>query len=93
MLQVQVAALRLAIRAEGSADIRPFVVLQPQPAQPVHDLLLRAGHRPPHVRILDAQDELPAGLAGQQVVVQRRRAPSPGACAPSAKAPLARVRA
>jgi hypothetical protein len=53
-----------------AAYVGAFVPLQAQPVQAVDQLLLGLGVVASAVGVFDAQDELPAGLAGQQVVVQ-----------------------
>ena len=81
VLAVDLGALRLAVGAVGAADVGPLVPLQPEPAQARHQLLLGAGDEALAVGVLDAQDELPARLAGDQVVVER------GAPAPEVRVP------
>ena len=55
------------------ADLGPFVPVQAEPAEAVEDRLQRRlGHVPLLVGVVDAEDELPAVLAGEQPVEQGR---------------------
>ncbi len=68
--RVDLPALSLPVGSVRAADIRALIIVQAKPVQAIHDLLLRARHGSLNVRILDAQNELPAGLAGKQVIIQ-----------------------
>ena len=63
--------LLVALGARDLAD-RALVVVEPQPAQRVEDLLDVLGGRALAVGIFDAQDERPAVVSREQPVVQRR---------------------
>ena len=74
---VQRQALHLAVgrvRAAGrlAGDLRPLVPAQPQPVQPVEDVGLEGERAARLVRVLQAEDERPADVAGVQVVEERR---------------------
>src|SRR6266540_4438315 len=66
---IQLASIRLAIWAAWTTDVWALVVLKPQPAQPVNDLLLRARDGSRDIGIFDAQDKLAARLFGEEVIV------------------------
>ena len=68
---IEMRALGLAVRPIRPALVGAFIPFQAQPAQVVHEILLGLGHEAFAVGVFDAQDELTAGLAGQQEVVQR----------------------
>src|SRR5918993_1841842 len=72
MLRVDGKALRLPIRPMRSADVRPLIPREPQPAQVVVNGRLRRAGRALDVRVLDAQDERPARSPGEQPVEQGR---------------------
>ena len=55
-----------------TADIRAFVILQPQPMQAVDKLLFRPGYETFLVGIFDTQDESAAVMTCQQERIQRR---------------------
>ena len=69
---VQLEPLRLHVRPEGTADIRPFVPVQAEPAQGREERLDAAFDITLLVGVLDAQDELTAVVPRQQPVVERR---------------------
>ena len=75
--RVALEALHLAIRRVrpdllDPGHPRPLVPGDPQPVQAVEDVLLERLGAPGDVRVLEAQDERAAGMAGEQVVEQRR---------------------
>ena len=72
ILTVLRLALALAVRTIAAAVRGTFIGLQPAPAQALHNIFFRAGHKTRLVGILDAQDEITAVVAGKQVVVQNR---------------------
>src|SRR5688572_344205 len=49
-----------------SADVRAFIILQPQGLEAINQVLGRTLHLPVFVRIFQSQDELPIGLAIDQ---------------------------
>jgi len=72
MLLIELAPRQLVVWRMRAADPRALVPLESEPAQRFLDLGQRLGRAALGVRVLDAQDELPAALAGQQHVVERR---------------------
>ena len=70
--QVEVAPLRLDVGAVLAAHVRAFVVGKAGGGQRGVDLLHRAGNFALLVGVLDAQDELAAVAAGEQIGVKRR---------------------
>src|SRR5690606_13484662 len=71
VLAVDAEALALPVRAVRAADVGPLVPRDAEPAERVEDgpLALLGGAR--LVRVLDAQQELPAALLREGVVEQR----------------------
>src|SRR6187549_366450 len=65
-------ALRLEVRLVGAADLGPLVPIEPEPAEAVEDRLQRLGDVALLIGIVDAQQELPAALAREQPIEQRR---------------------
>ena len=70
MLAVDFGALGLAVGAVGAADVGAFVPGEADPLEGVEDHLLGGGDEAGAVGVLDAQDELAAALAGEEVVEQ-----------------------
>ncbi len=70
VLAVDLSALRLAIGAEGAADIGALVPGKAEPAQRVEYLLLRRGDEARAVRVFNAQNKFAAALAGVDVINQ-----------------------
>ena len=70
--QVEVAPLRLDVGAVLAAHVRAFVVGKAGGGQRGVDLFHRAGNFALLVGVLDAQDELAAVAAGEQIGVKRR---------------------
>ena len=70
--QIEVAALGLHIGAAGAADIRAFVMREAGGGERLVDQLDRARHLALLIGVLDAQDELAAVAAREQIGVQRR---------------------
>ena len=68
---VNVVALALEIRPEIAANLRTFVPIEPEPAQPVVDRRGRFLGVARLVRILDAQDERAAVMPREEPVEQR----------------------
>ena len=71
VLPVDLGPLALAIRAARSADVGPLVPPQAEPAEGVEDHGLARRGAALAVRVLDAEDELAAVLAGEGVVEER----------------------
>jgi len=69
VLLVNLLALRLPVRAVGAANVRAFVPLQAQPAQPGHQFFFRAGDKTFAIGVFNAQNKLSAGLVRQQIIV------------------------
>ena len=69
---VDLPPVGLAVRPAGAADIGTFIVINPQPMQPVDQFLFRSGYIALLVGIFDPQDEGAAGAFRQQVRIQRR---------------------
>ena len=63
--------VRFENRAEISADLRAFIPIEPEPAEPVVDRLRRFGRVARLIRILDAQDESAAGVTREEPVEKR----------------------
>ena len=73
---VAVGALRLEIRAVRPADLGAFVPVHAHPAEAVEDQRDGLLDVPLLVGVVDPEDELAAGVAGQQPVEQRRPHPA-----------------
>ena len=71
--RIEVQPLRLPIRPVRPLDVRPFVPVEPEPAQVVEDAGLRLTRRALDVGVLDPQDER-AVLAVREQPVEERRA-------------------
>ena len=73
---ITLAALRLKVRAVRPAEPcrrrRAFVPVDAEPVEAVENRLQRLGDVALGVGVVDPQDELPAVLAGEQPVEQRR---------------------
>ena len=69
---VAIEALGLEVRRVRSADVRPLVPVEAEPAQAVHDSRDHLPRRTFGVGVLDAQHERAAVPAGIQPVEQRR---------------------
>ena len=67
---VDFGALGLAVGAEGASDVGAFVPGEADPLEGVEDHLLGGGDEAGAVGVLDAEDELAAALAGEEVVEQ-----------------------
>ena len=72
VFQIDFAALALPIRGVRSSFGDPLVDAYPAPCERVEDIFLRSRHEPLRIGVFDAEDEVSAVLAGEQVVVQRR---------------------
>ena len=72
VLLVYLQPLRLGVGRVRPADIGTFVPVEAQPAERLHLLLDAALHISCLVRVLDAEEELPSVVAGEQPVEQRR---------------------
>ena len=70
MLAIERLALALPIGRMGAADIRPLVPLDAKPSQGIQNRPLRSRRAARRIRILDADDELPAPAFGQGPVEQ-----------------------
>ena len=68
---ITIGPLRLIIRRVRPADLRAFVPIDAQPAQPVQDRRQRLLDVPLLVGVVDPQDELPAVLPGEQPAKKR----------------------
>ena len=68
---VGLEALRLAVRSERAADVRPLVPVQAEPAEHVVELRLAVLAEAGSVGVLDAEDELAALLAREGEVEER----------------------
>ena len=71
MLFVQSIALRLAVRAEIATNVRAFVPVEAEPGQVAEDGLLGLLGGALEVGVLDAEDELAAPGAREEVVEER----------------------
>src|SRR5690606_32074712 len=71
ILAVHGLAVALAVGAVGAAHVRAFVPLKAQPAQRFENLVLGILRGAGLVRVLDADDELPAMAARKGLVHQR----------------------
>ena len=60
-LTIEVVALALRIRSEGSALVRPFLPLQAQPTQILDQGVIKVRLRAVGIEILVAQDQGPSG--------------------------------
>ena len=72
---VDLIALTLEIRTEISADLRTFVPVEPEPAQPVVDRGRSFGRVARFVGILDAQDKCAAVWRAKSQLKSAVRAP------------------
>ena len=68
MLAVDLGALGLAVGAVGASDVGAFVPGEADPLEGVEDHLLGGGDEAGAVGVFDAEDELAAALAGEEVV-------------------------
>ena len=68
---MNVGALRLNVGTKISADIGTFIQHHTQPAQTIFLLFNGVRHKASLIGVFDAKDELPAGLFGEQVIVER----------------------
>ena len=71
-MSVDIQPFGLEIRAIGAADLRAFVPIQPEPAQTGEDVGQGVGYETAAVGVLDAEDELAAGVAGVEPVEEGR---------------------
>lgn len=71
MLFVQSIALRLAVRAEIATNVRAFVPVEAEPGEVGEDGLLGLLGGALEVGVLDAEDELSAPGAREEVVEER----------------------
>ena len=69
---IDVDAFALAVGAVWAAHIGPFVPVDAEPTQVFHERALVRGGGALPVRVFDAQDECPTGLACEHPVEQRR---------------------
>ena len=67
---IDLLALVLAVRAVVAAEADALVELDAEPAERLQDIFLGSGHEACRVGVLDAEDELAAVLAGEEIVVQ-----------------------
>jgi hypothetical protein len=72
VLLIEGEALGLDIRSVRAALARALVPCHAQPGEPVVDRVDRSRHEAVLVGVLDPQDELPAVLPREEVVVERR---------------------
>ncbi len=70
VLLVERQPVRLKVRPVVAADLGPLVPAEPQPAESIEEVGQRVGDVAGAVGILDAQDKLAAGVAGEDVVEQ-----------------------
>src|SRR5690606_24925616 len=68
--------LALVIRLMRTADLRPLVPVDPQPAKPPEDRLQRFGDIPLSIGVIDAQHKTAAALPRQQPVEKRGANPA-----------------
>ena len=72
ILEIDLAALALAIGGMGPTDADALVDLDSAPAERFHDVLLGAGYETLGIGVFDAQDHRAAVLACEEVVIQCR---------------------
>src|SRR5439155_18455271 len=70
VLLIERKTLRLDVRSVRAALARALVPLHAQPSEPVVDRIDGAGHQTVLIGVFDAQDQLPAVLTREEVVVQ-----------------------
>jgi hypothetical protein len=70
MLLIQFDSLRLPIGTVRSPEVGTFVPVQSEPVERLKDFFLGTGNEPFPIGIFNPNDELPAGLTSQQIVVQ-----------------------
>src|SRR5690606_32776279 len=70
-LPVELLALALEVRAVGPADLWPFIPVEPEPAERVEDGAHAVEAAPFLIRVLHAEHERAALLAGPEPVEQR----------------------
>jgi hypothetical protein len=68
VLLIDLRAFRLAIGAEGAANVRTFVPGQADPAQSIEDHLLGGGNEAGTVGVLNAENELSTTLPGNEKI-------------------------
>ena len=68
---IAIEAFGLKVRPVGSADVRPFVPVEPEPPQAVEDAFDHLARRAFGVGIFDAQDEHTAVAAREKPVEER----------------------
>ena len=70
MILINLLTLRLLVRSVRPSDVGAFIPLQSEPVQAVDQFFLRIGIIAFAVGVLDAQDELAAGLARQEEIIE-----------------------
>src|SRR3990172_4665612 len=70
MMRINLAAFRLSIGTKLTADIRALIILETKPAQTIHDLPFCTGDGSFQVSIFNTQNELPACLFREQVIIE-----------------------
>ena len=70
VLLIERKPLRLDVRAVSAVLPRPLVPIEAEPRERVEDRIHRPRHEARLIRVLDAHDERPAGVAGVQPVEQ-----------------------
>src|SRR5207245_7778957 len=69
---IAIEAFGLKVGPVRSADVRPFVPVEPEPAQPVEDAFDHLRRRAFDVGVFDAKDEHAAVAAREEPVEERR---------------------
>jgi len=75
-LAIEVGALALDVGAVGAADAGAFIPIEAHPAQGIHQSFDGTTDGPLLIGVLDAQNKLPAMLAGEHPVIKGSARPA-----------------
>ncbi len=70
VLAVDRFAFALAIGAYRATGLRAFIRHQAAPPEAVHDVCFRTGHESGLIGVFDAEDEVTAVLAGEEIIIE-----------------------
>ncbi|KAF5046322.1 hypothetical protein DSECCO2_471970 [anaerobic digester metagenome] len=72
ILMIHRFALALAVRAEGTTDMRSFVEVDSAPGEAFNNVFFGAFHKARLIGIFDAEDEFSAILFRKKTIIKRR---------------------